>query len=513
MLLSPNLPRLAPTTVRRPRLERWLASNAELPVRLLVAPPGSGKTTLALQYVVQAPLGAYGALPENADAEQFVRCVERALGLTRIGSYVELLVALRRVAERPLVLAIDDLDLAGVGARELAMKLVENVPEGVSLVYCSRTRGAVDAKQWVARGIGAICDARRLAFDVSEIGQLADAARVPYAHAESARLFDESDGWAIVVGGAIRAAAEDERSLADAYERWRANYGEIFLDFVHARLERAQPEERAFVHALIGGKMLDDPDALHRLEAEGLFVLNDGGVIRPLRALHQARAVPVHDVDTSIPMIVRMLGRFAVSIHGREVEWVRRRDAQIVKFLLVRQGASATRAEIAAAFWPRVERALATQSVRTACSNIRKALAAVVGYARVDRYFRAGTTIAIDLSSVVTDVGRFTAHAMAGDTAHAAGSTDEAAQHYQAAEKIYAGRLFDEDAVEPWFEDAAAALEDRFGLVLERLAEHAFANGDMQHAAEYAYRARLIRPNQDGALRLLATIKSRSRPA
>ena len=513
MLLSPGLPRLAPTTVRRARLERWLVANAALPVRLLVAPPGSGKTTLVLQRVAQAPLGAYCALVEGATADQFVQAVATALGLARIASFVELLIALRRVATQPLELAIDDLDNASDEARALAMKLVENVPEGVGLIYCSRTRAAVDAKQWVARGLGALCDARRLAFDVSEIASLADACRVPYASAEVARLLDETDGWAIVVAGAVRAAADDERSLADAYERWRSNFGEVFLDFVHERLESASAEDRAIVLAFVNGKHVDDVDVLHRLEAEGLFVVNDGGVMKPLRALQQARAVPVRDVDTSIPMVVRMLGRFSVTIHGREVEWIRRRDAQIVKFLLVRQGASATRNEIAETFWPRVERALATQSVRTACSNIRKALAGVVGYARVDRYFRAGTTIAIDLSSVVTDVGRFTAHMTAGDGAHAAGHLDEAAQHYQAAEKMYAGRLYDEDAVEPWFERQAAVLEDRFGIVLERLAEHAFERGDMQHAAEYAYRAKLIRPDQTGALRLLATIKAHTRPA
>lgn len=515
MLLTRSLPRLAPTTVRRPRLERWLATHAGLSVRLLVAPAGTGKTTLVLQYLHSiSGLGAYCALPERASADDVIASVATALNLAKMpATYVELLVAMRRAASEPLVLVVDELDHADEHGRALALKLVENLPENVSLIYCSRTRDSVDAKRWVARGFGAMCDARRLAFDLSEVAQFADATGVTYSNAEVSRLVEETDGWAIVVTGAVRAAAEDERSLYEAYDRWRAMYGEVFLDFVIADTERASAQDRALVQTLIYGKGIADEAALHRLESQGLFVINDGGVLRPFKATHQARSVPVNDVDTSIPMVVRMLGRFSVSINGREVEWVRRRDQQIVKFLLVRQGAAATRAEIAAAFWPGVEKQLAAQSVRTACSNIRKALAGAVGYARVDRYFRASNTIVVDLSTVVTDAGRFTAHAMAGDSAYAADNLSEAMQHYEAAEKIYAGRLYDEDAVEPWFAEHARSLEDRLGVVLERLAEAAYAKGDIKHAAEYAYRAKLIHPDQPGVLRLLTRITDRTRPA
>lgn len=512
MLLTRSVPRLAPATVRRARLERWLTKNT--PLRLIVAPPGMGKTTLVLQRLADVPLGAYCAVPEDASPEDLLVALGSALGLPQApSSYVELLLAMRRIAAtQPLEIAIDDLDRAGSEARAMAMKLVDNLPENVSLIYCSRTREAVDVKHWLTRGLGALCDARRLAFDVAEIAALADVCGVTYSNAELARLLEESDGWAIVVGGAVRAAADDERSLGDAYERWRGLYGEVFLDFIVAETERAEPEDGALVRALMNGNAIADPAALHRLEARGLFVLNDNGVMRPFKALQQARAIPV-DINTSIPMVVRMLGRFSVSIHGRDVEWVRRRDAQIIKYLLVCPGASATRAELIAKFWPRVEKQLAAQSIRTACSHIRKAIANIVGYARVDRYFRASTTIVLDLSSVVTDAGRFTAHAMAGDAAYNAGDFDEAARYYQSAEKIYAGRLYGEDALEPWFEQSAAAFETRLGIILERLAEYTFAKGDMKHAAEYAYRAKLIRPDQQGVLRMLAGIGGHAPPA
>jgi DNA-binding SARP family transcriptional activator len=514
LLLTQALPRLPARRVRRPRLERRLAADATLPVRLIVGPPGSGKTTLALACVAEAPIGAYCALPPDCSAEDFVVALAQALDLAEPPkNYAELLVVLRRLASQPLELVIDDLDHARSDARVLASKLIDDLPQNVSLIYCARGRDAVDAKQWISRGLGSLCDARRLAFDATELASLCDAHGVPYSNADVARLLEESDGWAIVIGGAVRAASEDERSLSDAYERWRMRYGEVFLDFILGELEDAESEDVAIVQALIQGRGVDDRSALHRLEARGLFVYNDGGVMRPFKALQHARAIPIHNVDTSIPMVVRMLGRFSVSIQGREVEWVRRRDQQIVKYLLLRQGASATRTELAATFWPRVEKQLAAQSVRTACSNIRKAIASVVGYARVERYFRASTTITIDLSSVVTDVGRFTAHAMAGDGSYDAAKFDDAVLHYLAAEKIYSGRLYDEDAIEPWFAQNAHALEDRLGVILERLAEDAYGKGDLKHAAEYAYRAKLIRPEQPGVLRLLSRLKGQQHSA
>jgi DNA-binding SARP family transcriptional activator len=227
--------------------------------------------------------------------------------------------------------------------------------------------------------------------------------------------------------------------------------------------------------------------------------------------VQQARALPTRGVETSVPMNVRLLGRFRVTIGGREVEWVRRRDRQIFKYLLLRPGAAATREEIANVFWPQAKGPAAMQSVRTACSNIRKAVAGAIGYARVDRYFRADQTISIDLSNTVTDVGRFTAHSLAGDAAYERVGPLEAAPLYEAAEKAYAGRLLEDESTEIWFAGQARTLEMRLAIVLERLAEAAYESGDIKHAAEYAYRARLINPDQPQTLRLLSRIKDAPR--
>jgi DNA-binding SARP family transcriptional activator len=498
-------------------LERWLSGQASLPIRLLIAPAGMGKTTLLLQYLEASDRpGVYCALEPGATPAKFFASIAAALGLRKPpANDIELLVALRQAAAAaPIDVAIDDADNGRPETIAILKRMIDNVPEGVGLIYASRSRDALESSRFVAAGIGALCDVRRLAFERNDVTLLADACGVSYSHADVARLLEETDGWPVVVSGAIRAAIEDERSLHDAYELWRNAYGEVFLDFVVADAQRGTDEERALVASLINGMGVADPEALRRLEARGFFVINDGTGVRPLRAVQQARAVPTKGIDTSVPMVVRMLGRFGVVIAGRNIEWVRRRDQQIVKYLLLRPGATATRQELAQVFWPGSNRQLAMQSVRTACSNIRKAIAGAVGYARVERYFRAEDhVVVVDLSNVVTDVGRFTAHAMAGDSAYERGDLAQASTHYEAAEKIYAGRLLEDDAPEKWFEQQIATLEDRFAIVLERLAEAAYETGDIKHAAEYAYRAKLINPDQPQLVRLLSKIKEPLRPA
>jgi tetratricopeptide (TPR) repeat protein len=309
------------------------------------------------------------------------------------------------------------------------------------------------------------------------------------------------------VSGAVRAVAEDGRSLSDAYEQWRSRYGQTFTEFLAAELERAPEEDRALVRSLIAGASVDDQERLQRLEMQGLFVVADDDGYRPYRPLRQlrgrARLAPSARLS---PLIVRMFGRFSAQIEGQEVAWMRRRDQQFIKYLLLKPAGSATRSELASVFWPEADRQLAAQSVRTACSNIRKAIASVVGYACVDLYFRADPDVSLNLTNVVADVRRFTAHVADGDAAFDRGDLQEAAVHYRAAEELYNGRLLDGDVPEPWFSPHAQLLEEQHVIVLERLAQTAFDEGDMKSAAEYAYRVQKIRPDASGLVKMLGQI-------
>lgn len=509
MIRTRSLPRLAPSTVRRSRLERWLGTHIAVPLRLLVAPAGSGKTTLLLKYLPNSTVdAAYCALPPNCSPSAMHEAIAQAFALPRVPpSYDDLLMALRSLVFEPTELAVDDVDNGTPETIAQLRRLIEEAPEHLTFIFSSRSREAIDAKTWIARGLAVLCDHRRMAFDAAEAELLAETCGVPSTHVELGRLLEESDGWSIVVSGAVRAAAEDGHSLSDAYEHWRSRYGQLFTEFIAAELERAPEEDRALVRSLIAGANVDDQHRLHQLEMQGLFVVAEDDSYRPLRPIRQLRGrVRLAPSARLSPLVVRMFGRFSAQIENQEISWIRRRDQQFIKYLLLKPAGTATRAELASVFWPDADRQLAAQSVRTACSNIRKAIAAQVGYACVDLYFKADPDVSLNLTNVVADVRRFTAHGADGDAAFDRGDLQEAAVHYRAAEELYIGRLLDGDAPEPWFVSQAQLLEDRYIIVLERLAQTAFDEGDMRSAAEYAYRVRRVRPDSSGLVKMLGNL-------
>ncbi len=359
MLATRTLPRVAPSTVRRPRLERWLVTHVGVPLRLIVAPAGSGKTTLLLKYLPNSPVqSAYCALPPQCPAATMHELIAAAIGLQCVpASHDEWVRALREATTAPLELAIDDVDNLDAHAAAQLRRIIEDAPEQLTFICTSRSRNAVDAKTWIARGLAVLCDHRRLAFDPAETELLAETCGVPCSHLEIGRLLEESDGWAIVVSGAVRAASEDHRSLSDAYENWRSRYGQLFTEFIAADLERAPEEDRALVRSLIAGVTVDDQQRLHGLESQGLFVMAEDDAYRPYRPIRQLRGrVRLAPSARLSPLIVRMFGRFETQIDGQEISWIRRRDQQFIKYLLLRPTASASRSELASVFWPDADR-------------------------------------------------------------------------------------------------------------------------------------------------------------
>jgi DNA-binding SARP family transcriptional activator len=182
-------------------------------------------------------------------------------------------------------------------------------------------------------------------------------------------------------------------------------------------------------------------------------------------------------------MQVRLYGWVRAEIDRRPIDWIRRRDRQIFKYLALQPGGSVARSELGQVFWPDAEKHLVAQSLRTACSNIRKAIAGLVGFDRVEAYFRAGDDLALDLDNVIVDVNGFVAHANDGDEQYERGEVRAAYAHYRSAGRLYRGNLLIGDAHEPWVATLAANLEHRHVMVLERLSEIA-AELDYQPTAE-----------------------------
>jgi DNA-binding SARP family transcriptional activator len=185
-----------------------------------------------------------------------------------------------------------------------------------------------------------------------------------------------------------------------------------------------------------------------------------------------------------------MFRSFEATIDGRTIPWIRRRDQEIVKFLLLQPLGCATRTEIAAAFWPDADFHSAVQNIRTACSNIRKALAAVVGRGEVDLYFRAAPDLRVDLAHVTCDVLRFSAHIREAEACVHNADTAAATRHFRAAERLYSGDLLEHEGAAPWAEQYIRKFREQYMFALECLAVFALEHdNDCTTAQRYAMRA------------------------
>jgi DNA-binding SARP family transcriptional activator len=479
-----------------------------VPVRLLIAPAGSGKTTLLLKYA-SGDRGnvRYCTLPQACTPQGLRDRLAAMLNLpSAAASYEAMVDGMIRNDRSAVELIVDDIEKASPEALTELCRIVQGSPDHVTFIFAGCSRETVDVKRWVASGLAVLCDARRLAFDYADTAMLAEICGVPYTELDVRRLVNDTDGWAVATSSAIRCAAADSRSLERAYEHWRTQCGSVFDEFVHAELEFASREDRALIAELLAGSTCTDAARMRQLESRGLFVFDIGDVPRLYRALrpqHRQHAQPAP--ETAAPqMHVRMFRSFEAQIDGRAIPWVRRRDQQILKYLLLKPSGTATRAELASVFWPDADHHQATQSMRTACSNIRKAFASVVGYASVDLYFRTHPQMQVDIPNVVCDVRRFVAHVTDGDEAYGRGDLASAAAHYRAADGLYAGRLLEFESQEPWYEQHAQALHDRFTLALERLAEEALERADVAQAIGYAERILESQPDNSTAMRLMA---------
>lgn len=511
-------PRLAPSVIRRPRLEDWFGRFSSVPVRLLVAPAGFGKTTAIVNYLRHSESKAlYCGLRLGAAATDVWAAIGAAIQAETeqenvFADHDQVVRALAALA--PIELALDCQDAPDADGVAALASLIDDLPDGVSLLIASRSRAAIDVGRLVAHGMASLCDAERLAFDAAEIRHLAEACKVPFSHTDIGKMLEASDGWPLVVSSAIRKAAEDGCDLSTALENWRTRHGHFFTEYISAALENAPESEAAVVRQIMAGSACRDEERLEALEMEGLFVIHDSQGYRPLRMLSRIRASrrsTPSKLHSSTPLHVRMFGRFQAEIEQHPVEWIRRRDQQIFKYVALSRDGSVNRAELAQAFWPNAEKHLVAQSLRTACCNIRKAIANIVGSDEVDHYFLADGDVSLNLNNVIVDVRRFVAHANDGDLQYDRNELRAAYAHYRTAEQLYFGSLLLGEAAEPWFANQAEALDSRYVVVLTRLAEIGLELGDYGPAANHARRVTELNPENEAARAVLGHIAQQVR--
>jgi DNA-binding SARP family transcriptional activator len=486
--------------LQRGRVSAWFERNQDVPIRLLVAPAGCGKTSAIVMYLAtSARPAAYVALRDDETPETLRERLAEALDVGYVpASFQALLAAL--ATRTPREVAVDDVDRATPETMEELLEMAAEAPQGIGFIYATRSRAMLDVGQYLARGLAVILDENQLALDADDVTRLCESIGVPCSPADVARFLEETEGWPIVCAWAVRDASESRIGLAKAYEHWRRSQGRHFIDFIDDEFKRAGNIYRTLFRAAANGEgSSDERDRLATLEARGLFVRHEAGTFKPYRVARQfdIETIPAASAvapETTALLVVRMFGRFEATIGGRRIEWIRRREAQIFKYLLLKPDGSATRNELREVFWPDANQHLATQSIRTASSNIRKAIAAIVGYGNVDRYFQSGGTIAVVLENAVIDARRFTAHIADGDAELENRRVPEALAHYRAAEALYGGELLSGEYPEPWYAPRAAMYTSLFLGLLERLADLYAEHGSARRAKEYADRAAELRP-------------------
>ncbi|MBK9178691.1 MAG: LuxR family transcriptional regulator [Acidimicrobiales bacterium] len=228
--LSP--PRVRPGTVSRPRLVDALVSRASLPLVVISAPVGFGKTTLladwadvddrAFVWVTLEPGDGdpVSLLALVAAAVARVRPVDprlladlRSPGASALGGTVPRLIAAVRSPGEPFVLVLRNLHEATARLGHDAIDLlVDHLPSGVQVVAVSRR--AVWLASAVRRSRGELFELgpADLAFDEGEARLLVDAAGVDLAADELRRLVQLTEGWAAGIQLNVLAMRSDRAS-------------------------------------------------------------------------------------------------------------------------------------------------------------------------------------------------------------------------------------------------------------------------------------------------------------
>ncbi len=290
--------------VERPRLTDLLDQMADVPVILVVAPAGSGKTSLAAHWLTHADGASAWLALEDADGDivSFWAGVIGALDESVPGCGTEALIRLKRpdgVAEAahaliaafaggehgPVRLVIDDLHRvdANIGIIRSLEVLIEHLPAGLQLVLLSRRSPDLATERLQARGRLAQVRFPQLRFSQAESVEMLSLLAPAMADGEVASAAERADGWA----AALQLSALATRSVRAqpvATSPW-VEHDRIVDDYVWRELLEA--EDTAVVGTLLATCVVErvNPslaealtgraDAMQHLvaaEARGLFV-------------------------------------------------------------------------------------------------------------------------------------------------------------------------------------------------------------------------------------------------
>jgi len=473
-------------SIERPQVDEWLRRHCEVPLRVLFAPAGYGKTSCLIRYLRSLDtIAAFVACEEGTTEKGLYEKIGDAVGLGIFTGREEFL---HKVALLPpCQIAIDALDLASPDAQEAFSRLIFSIGENVRFIVSTSSRYALVAPRIFTQGLGVILDQRSLAFTASEGMQLCTQRSVRTTREEINDLIYTCEGWPALIAAIVRESASNETTIASALQTWRTGSLHAFRELVTDECARRQPRIKASFDRAASGSAVTNED-WRELKRAGMFAIEDGvghRLIRPVAELFKGEAggAAAAQSNSSEALLITFFGRFGVSIGGSPVQWKRRREMELFAHLLLQPNYSASRQQLMERFWPNADKHLAAQSLRTACSNIRKALGDVVGSANVSTYLTTSSQISIRADRAVRDIDGFESLATQGAQAYARNDLGQARTLFTASEKLYQNDV-DAEGISD-IEALSQRLSARYEEILKRLIEINSLGGPTREAQYY----------------------------
>jgi LuxR family transcriptional regulator, maltose regulon positive regulatory protein len=241
-------PRLRRGTVRRERLLRRLAQATHVPVALVVAPVGYGKTTLLVHWLQtdSRPVAWLTLDPGDDEPEQLIASLALALGEPADLTLAALTYAIER-RDDPLVIALDDVHhLRSAEALEVVDAVAGAVQPGSQVVLAGRCEPALPIGRLRAQGRLVELRARDLVMTRREAAKMLSLAGLELPLDEVQVLLERTEGWA----AGLYVAALSLRGRSDLREAVAGFGGDdrLLADYVRDEvLDGLDPEQLRFL--------------------------------------------------------------------------------------------------------------------------------------------------------------------------------------------------------------------------------------------------------------------------
>jgi len=390
--LRASPPTVPPGLVRRRKVEAMLQRGATLPVTLVSAGPGSGKTLSVASWLNSAKLTGVAWLTVDEtdnDLGTFWADVLGALTVADVmpadSSLLDLVPAAgfgpaqalqvrAGLAELPgpVVLVLDDFqEVTGTAVLDSLNLLVDRQPPHLRLVLISRSDPALRLHRVRVGGGLAEIRAHDLAFDEAEAAELFDRSDLDLTGDQVRELFGRTQGWP--AGLRLAALSLTSTDAAEEIARFSGTEKSVAEYLIGEVLDRLPPADRDFLlrtsiterlNSSLATELTGRPDSqlvLEALVAANAFVVGVGGPGSWFRYHPLLRDLLQHRLSLELP-------DSTIDLHLRAAQW----------FTAAGEPISALRHLTTAGSWDQVGRLLSSMALPLLLTPAGPALAAAL---------------------------------------------------------------------------------------------------------------------------------------